>query len=88
MFHRHQTWPPPLIKKENLTKISIKKFGKILKRANCFQTLEDIERLRKIFATNPNFCISDFQGIVAEDGQFYIIDPQDDNFIILFFYII
>jgi hypothetical protein len=35
----HQTWPPPLIKKENLTKISIKKFGKILKRANCFQTL-------------------------------------------------
>jgi hypothetical protein len=41
------------------------------------KTLEDIERLRKIFATNPNFCISDFQGIVAEDGQFYIIDPQD-----------
>ncbi|CAC9592032.1 hypothetical protein, partial [uncultured Gammaproteobacteria bacterium] len=41
------------------------------------RTLEDIERLRKIFATNPNFCISDFQGIIAEDGQFYVIDPQD-----------
>jgi hypothetical protein len=41
------------------------------------RTLEDIERLRKIFATNPNFCISDFQGILAEDGQFYVIDPQD-----------
>jgi hypothetical protein len=31
----HQTWLPPLLRKENLTKISIRK---ILKRANCFQT--------------------------------------------------
>jgi len=25
-LNRHQTWPPPLLKKENLTNISIKKF--------------------------------------------------------------
>jgi hypothetical protein len=33
--------------------------------------------LRKIFAKNSNFCVSDFQGLIAEDGQFYVMDPQD-----------
>jgi hypothetical protein len=41
------------------------------------KTLEDIENLRKIFAKNSNFCVSDFQGLIAEDGQFYVMDPQD-----------
>jgi DNA/RNA endonuclease G (NUC1) len=41
------------------------------------KTLQDIENLRKIFAKNPNFCVSDFQGLIAEDGQFYVMDPRD-----------
>ncbi|VVH54836.1 hypothetical protein BSPCLSOX_345, partial [uncultured Gammaproteobacteria bacterium] len=41
------------------------------------QTLKDIKHLQKIFAKNPNLFVQDFQGLVAEDGQLYIIDPQD-----------
>jgi hypothetical protein len=44
-FKNYGWWPEPpsnmattVIKKRKLTKISIKKFWKILKRANCFQT--------------------------------------------------
>ncbi|MBA5249084.1 MAG: hypothetical protein FE834_06065, partial [Gammaproteobacteria bacterium] len=40
------------------------------------QTLKDIKHLQKIFAQNPNLNVSDFQGLVAEDGQLYIIDPR------------
>jgi hypothetical protein len=41
------------------------------------QTLEDLKRLQKIFSKNPNLCVWDLQGLVAEDGQLYIIDPQN-----------
>jgi hypothetical protein len=34
-LNRHQTWPPPLLKKRKFDKNFNKK---ILKRANCFQT--------------------------------------------------
>ncbi|CAB5507190.1 hypothetical protein AZO1586R_2278, partial [Bathymodiolus azoricus thioautotrophic gill symbiont] len=40
------------------------------------QTLEDIQHLQKIFAKNATLSISDFQGLIAEDGQLYIMDPQ------------
>jgi hypothetical protein len=33
------------------------------------QTLEDLKRLQKIFSKNPNLCVWDLQGLVAEDGQ-------------------
>jgi hypothetical protein len=33
------------------------------------QTLEDIARLQKIFTKNPNLFVSDFQGLIGEDGQ-------------------
>ncbi|MBA5249988.1 MAG: hypothetical protein FE834_10775, partial [Gammaproteobacteria bacterium] len=41
------------------------------------RTLQDIQHLQKIFVQNPSFAVSDFQGLVAEDGQLYIIDPMD-----------
>jgi hypothetical protein len=41
------------------------------------QTLEDLKHLQKIFSKNPNLCVWDLQGLVAEDGQLYIIDPQN-----------
>ncbi|CAB5493969.1 hypothetical protein THERMOS_25, partial [Bathymodiolus thermophilus thioautotrophic gill symbiont] len=50
------------------------KLRKALKNSND-KTLKDIEHLQKIFAKNPTLSVSDFQGLVAEDGQFYIIDP-------------
>jgi hypothetical protein len=34
------------------------------------QTLEDITHLQKIFTKNPNLFVSDFQGLIGEDGQF------------------
>jgi filamentous hemagglutinin family protein len=40
------------------------------------QTLRDIKNLQKIFASNDNLSVSDFQGLIAEDGQLYIIDPM------------
>jgi hypothetical protein len=40
------------------------------------QTLEDIKHLQKIFTKNPNLFVSDFQGLVGEDGQLHIMDPQ------------
>jgi hypothetical protein len=43
-------------------------FKSILNNSND-KTLEDIENLRKIFAKNSNFCVSDFQGLIAEDGH-------------------
>jgi hypothetical protein len=42
-FNCHQTWPPPLLKKENLTKISIKK---ILKNPEKGQLLLDFSHHR------------------------------------------
>jgi hypothetical protein len=32
--------------------------------------------LQKIFANNPHLFVQDFQGVVSEDGQLYVIDPQ------------
>jgi hypothetical protein len=51
-----------------------------VKRLWCFkifclsnnQTLEEITRLQKIFTKNPNLYVLDFQGLIAEDGQFLI----------------
>jgi filamentous hemagglutinin family protein len=43
------------------------------------QTLEDIARLQKIFTKNPNLFVSDFQGLIGEDGQLHIMDPQGVN---------
>ncbi|CAC9634902.1 hypothetical protein, partial [uncultured Gammaproteobacteria bacterium] len=40
------------------------------------QTLRDIKNLQKIFTSNNNLSVSDFQGLVAEDGQLYVIDPM------------
>jgi hypothetical protein len=48
---------------------------KILNKSNN-QTLEEITRLQKIFTKNPNLYVLDFQGLIAEDGQLYVIDPQ------------
>ncbi|VVH62213.1 hypothetical protein BSPWISOX_1455, partial [uncultured Gammaproteobacteria bacterium] len=41
------------------------------------ETLKDIKNLQKIFANNPHLFVQDFQGIIAEDGQLYVIDPQN-----------
>jgi hypothetical protein len=55
------------------------------------QTLEDITHLQKIFTKNPNLFVSDFQGLIGEDGQLHIMDPQgcriinNNNFILIFF---
>ncbi|VVH51237.1 hypothetical protein BPUTSESOX_627, partial [uncultured Gammaproteobacteria bacterium] len=49
--------------------------SKVLNNSNN-QTLKDVKRLQKIFTKNPNLFVADFQGLVAEDGQLYIIDPQ------------
>jgi hypothetical protein len=43
------------------------------------QTLEDITHLQKIFTKNPNLFVSDFQGLIGEDGQLHIMDPQGVN---------
>ncbi|CAB5496063.1 C80 family cysteine peptidase, partial [Bathymodiolus thermophilus thioautotrophic gill symbiont] len=51
---------------------------KVLSNSNN-QTLKDIKHLQKIFEKNPNLSVSDLQGVVAEDGQFYIIDPLGIN---------
>jgi hypothetical protein len=48
---------------------------KVLSNSNN-QTLEDIKHLQKIFMKNPYLFVSDFQGLVAGDGQLYIMDPQ------------
>jgi hypothetical protein len=32
--------------------------------------------LQKIFANNAALVVADFQGLIAEDGQLYIMDPQ------------
>jgi hypothetical protein len=40
------------------------------------QTLKDVKNLQKIFANNPHLFVQDFQGVVSEDGQLYVIDPQ------------
>jgi hypothetical protein len=41
-LNRHQTWPPPLLKKENLRNISIKK---ILKNPEKGQLLSDFRKM-------------------------------------------
>jgi hypothetical protein len=48
---------------------------KILDSSNN-QTLADIQHLQKIFAKNAALVVADFQGLIAEDGQLYIMDPQ------------
>ncbi|CAB5497277.1 hypothetical protein THERMOT_665, partial [Bathymodiolus thermophilus thioautotrophic gill symbiont] len=48
---------------------------KVLDNSNN-KTLEDIKHLQKIFTKKPNFSVSDFQAVIAEDGQLYIIDPM------------
>ncbi|MBA5249218.1 MAG: hypothetical protein FE834_06775, partial [Gammaproteobacteria bacterium] len=41
------------------------------------QTLKDIKHLQKVFAQNPGLDVADFQGLIAEDGQLYIMDPLE-----------
>jgi hypothetical protein len=41
------------------------------------KTLIDIKHLQKIFAKKPHLSVLDFQGVIAEDGQLYVIDPMD-----------
>ncbi|MBA5249079.1 MAG: hypothetical protein FE834_06040, partial [Gammaproteobacteria bacterium] len=40
-------------------------------------TLKDIKHLQTVFAKNPDLSVTDFQGLIAEDGQVYIMDPLE-----------
>jgi hypothetical protein len=48
-LNRHQTWPPPLLKKENLRNISIKKILKNPEKGQMLSDLVDRQAHQKLF---------------------------------------
>ncbi|OJA03647.1 C80 family cysteine peptidase, partial [Bathymodiolus thermophilus thioautotrophic gill symbiont] len=43
------------------------------------RSLKDIRHLLKVFMNNPRLTVTDFQGMIGDDGQMYIMDPADVN---------